>query len=323
MRRILYIPSPHDSIAVAEFATGPRVREIEFIEHRIDAGPEDPMIRSTAGTLDEVLPTADALLTQGEGLNADQLGLAERCLIVAHAGPGSGGTDLEAARRTGIPVISVPDCATKEYTDLTIELIQEFGGDRTRRRLGIVGLGSVGRAVADRARRLRWEVWAFDPFAHHESFRQTEAKKAPLPDLLGTSDVVTLHLPLGPETRAFLGEEAFDLMKPGARLINTSDPALVDTGAMVQALAASRIATAAMGVLPDEMLKSMKQDDRELLDELCRRKKLRLLDLEPLLSSRAVRARALRAALRVILDYFDGIDPVHLLIDPPLPRLRA
>ena len=115
-------------------------------------------------------------------------------------------------------------------------------------RVGIVGLGRIGGAVATRLLALGAEVWAQDiaPVAR-DGVRLVE-----LDELLEGCDAVTLHVPLTKETRGLVGRRRLESMRPGALLVNTARGAVVDVGAVLQALRAGRLGGAALDVLPQE-----------------------------------------------------------------------
>ena len=179
--------------------------------------------------------------------------------------------DLEAAERRGVAVVSVPDYCTEEVADHTLALLLALlrgvvaldrqvsaggwdpkgaGALRTLRglRVGIVGLGRIGGAVADRLLALGAEVWANDlvPVARDGvSFVSLE-------ELLADCDAVTLHVPLTRETRGLVGRAEIESMRPGALLVNTARGPVVDVGAVLVALRSGRLGGAALDVLPQE-----------------------------------------------------------------------
>ncbi len=127
------------------------------------------------------------------------------------------------------------------------------GGGVTGKVLGIVGMGGVGRATAQRARGFRMPVLYADPrrLAVEEE-QKLGATWAPLDELLAKSDFVSIHVNLTPETRHLVGERELALMKPGAYLVNTARGAIVDERALVRALAARKIAGAGLDVYENE-----------------------------------------------------------------------
>jgi lactate dehydrogenase-like 2-hydroxyacid dehydrogenase len=266
---------------------------------------------------------ADAIVTRGAGLDAADIARAERCQIVVHAGIGSGGTDLEAARAAGIPVASIPDAETDDLVALTLALVGEArASKRPPRRLGLIGLGRVGREVAKRAAEAGWEVWARDPFAKDEAFIQSGARRAPPLDLLGVCDVVSLHVPLCEATRRFIDASRLEWMRPSARFINLSHPELADVEAVARAVAEGRLGGAAL--LAPKGWKGAAENSSRAMSRPWHRSpgEVRMLrsDLPPSASAADL---ALRRAIEIVADYLDGRQPEHLLIDPALPRLVA
>jgi D-3-phosphoglycerate dehydrogenase len=167
--------------------------------------------------------------------------------------------------------VSVPDYCTQEVADHTLALLLTLvrgvvaldrdvrrGGWNARAagplrtlaelRVGIVGLGRIGGAVATRLLALGAEVWANDvlPVAR-DGVRFVE-----LDELLAECDAVTLHVPLTRETRELIGPAELASMKPDALLVNTSRGAVVDVGAVLEALRGGMLGGAALDVLPQE-----------------------------------------------------------------------
>jgi len=117
--------------------------------------------------------------------------------------------------------------------------------------LGVVGFGAIGRAVARIARGFEMRIVACDLRGASEP-SPDGTPRLPLDELLATSDVVSLHLPLTPGTRGLLGAERLARMKPGAYLINTARGGLVDSEALAAALRAGRLGGAGLDVLDVE-----------------------------------------------------------------------
>jgi D-3-phosphoglycerate dehydrogenase / 2-oxoglutarate reductase len=184
--------------------------------------------------------------------------------------------DLEAARRRGgVWVCHVPDYCVEEMADSAIALVLALLRgvvelDRTVRagrwdvptagvmrrvrgtRLGVVGFGRIGSAVAARGRALGFEVWASDPVLGDEALRASGVRPAGLDELLGACHVVSLHVPLTPATDGLIGAREIALMPPGAMIVNTARGALLHTGAVLDALAGGRLGGAALDVLAVE-----------------------------------------------------------------------
>jgi len=186
--------------------------------------------------------------------------------VVANYAVGVDNVDLEACRRRGVVVSNTPDVLTETTAELTIALILALlrrvaEGDRLIRRrkswiwgpnmmlgrglaglvLGLVGYGRIGQAVGRLARAHGMDV-----------VYSSRSGGIPLAELLAAADVVSLHLPLNAETRHLIDATALATMKPTAVLVNTSRGPIVDEAALVEALAAGRIAGAALDVFERE-----------------------------------------------------------------------
>ncbi|MFE0758152.1 C-terminal binding protein [Inquilinus sp. NPDC058860] len=229
---------------------------------------------------DEVYARADALLTWHElKVGQSVIDKMPRCRIIVRAGVGFDHIDLAAAGAAGIPVANTPDYGTSEVADHAVGLMLALlrgipAYDRalqadpaghytleaarlTRRirgtRLGIVGLGRIGTAMAMRARAFGLEILAYDPYIPRgQEIALGITRVEILSDLLAASDIVSIHAPLTPETHRLFGDAAFSVMRPHAVLINTARGAIVDLDALHGALQAGRLAGAALDVLPEE-----------------------------------------------------------------------
>ncbi len=212
-----------------------------------------------------------AVLTIGKPVGAELFAQLPALRVVGTATVGFDHIDIDAAEERGVAVVSVPDYCTQEVADHTLALLYALvrgvvaldrdvlrGGWNSRAagslrtiaelRIGIVGLGRIGGAVATRLLALGAEVWANDvlPVAR-DGVRFVE-----FDDLLAECDVVTLHVPLTRETRGLIGRAQLRSMKSDALLVNTSRGAAVDIGAVLEALRAGRLGGAALDVLPQE-----------------------------------------------------------------------
>jgi glyoxylate reductase len=186
--------------------------------------------------------------------------------VVADYAVGYDNVDVEACRRRGIVVTNTPDVLTETTAELTIAALLSLlrrvtEGDRLIRRgeewiwapnmmlgrglrgltIGLVGHGRIAQAVERLARAHGMEV-----------VRTSRSGGVPLDEVLATADVVSLHLPLSPETRHLIDADALGRMKPGAVLVNTSRGPIVDEAALVAALRDGQIAGAALDVFEHE-----------------------------------------------------------------------
>jgi (S)-sulfolactate dehydrogenase len=133
-----------------------------------------------------------------------------------------------------------------------------MGHEIAGKRLGLVGFGSIARETAKRASALDMAVTAFDPFVppEHPAWNQPFGRVVWLSfeELVATSDVISLHVPLTPDTRNLIGREVIGRMKPGAIVINGARGGIVDEPALVEALQAGRLGGAALDVFDEEPL---------------------------------------------------------------------
>jgi D-3-phosphoglycerate dehydrogenase / 2-oxoglutarate reductase len=208
-------------------------------------------------------------------LTADVLARAERLKVIGRAGVGVDNVDVDAATRRGIVVANAPDSTVVSAAEQTIGLLvalarnipqahaalKQGAWERTRwsgieladKTLGVLGLGRIGQQVARRAVGLGMRVVAYDPFVGEDRFREAGIEReATLEAVLGAADFVTLHLPLTDETAGIIDREAIASMRDGARLINAARGALVDEGALVEAIRSGKLAGAALDVFSAE-----------------------------------------------------------------------
>ncbi|MGH7332817.1 MAG: 2-hydroxyacid dehydrogenase [Candidatus Rokuibacteriota bacterium] len=194
--------------------------------------------------------------------------------VVANVAVGYNNIDIAAARRRGIVVTNTPDVLTETTADFAWALLMAaarrvveadsfvragqwktwdynllLGADVYGKTLGVLGFGRIGRAVARRARGFDMRI------LYHDAVRveprvesELGAVFTPMTDVLAQSDFVSLHMPLLPETRHLINEQALRTMKKSAILINAARGPIVDEGALVRALTEGTIAGAGLDV---------------------------------------------------------------------------
>lgn len=262
MGKILITTSSFSSAADAELA---QLRsagyEVVLNPHRrrLSEDEAQALLRSdVAGMIAGVEPLTRRVLASAKGLK-----------VVSRCGIGLDSVDLEAARELDIEVLNTPDApsgAVAEMTvGLTLAVLRRIAhADRQVRagqwrslmgRLlsaqvaGVVGYGRIGRKVAALFSAFGCRVLACDPAATAAAPGVTLCG---LDELLAQSDVVSLHLPIGPGSAKLINAERIALMKQGAVLVNVSRGGLVDEAALQQALAAGRLGGAALDVFEKE-----------------------------------------------------------------------
>src|SRR3979411_3334653 len=195
----------------------------------------------------EALPDVKLLITTGAGNKSiDLTAAAERGVTVAGTGtfgnPTTGiafGLILELTRRIGFENARMKAGAPWQVT---------VGHDIEGMTLGIVGLGKLGRRMANVAKAFGMKVVAWSPNLTPEKCKEAGVDYASKEDLLRKADIVTIHVQLGDRSRGLLAEKDLALMKPTAYLINTSRGPIVDEKALIAALTPGRIGGAALAV---------------------------------------------------------------------------
>lgn len=194
--------------------------------------------------------------------------------VVARAGVGLDNIDVEAARAAGLTVLNAPDGNTIAAAEHTVALLlavarripaadasvragewqrARFGGTELRgKTLGIVGLGRIGLAVAERARAFGMRIVGNDPRLSPAVFAERGIEALDLGSLLELADVVTVHVPLTDETTGLLDEAAIRRLKPGAIVLNVARGGIVDEAALAAALDDGRVAGAGIDVYEHE-----------------------------------------------------------------------
>ncbi|MFB6285397.1 MAG: hydroxyacid dehydrogenase [Candidatus Bipolaricaulia bacterium] len=207
-------------------------------------------------------------------LGADVLAQFPNLKLITTRSTGYDHVDLDYCREHGITVCNVPTYGDHTVAEHVFGLLLTISHnlveaiDRTRKgdfsmrglrgfdllgkTLGVVGTGAIGQQVVRIARGFDMDVLAYDVAPNDELARELGFQYADFDDVLTTSDVVTLHVPATPQTRHLISSEEFARMKPGAVLINTARGNVVDTTALLEALAEGRIAAAGLDVLSEE-----------------------------------------------------------------------
>ncbi len=244
------------------------------VEREILAEAECELVASPdnkEATLIELAPGMDAILTCWAPVTARVIDAADRCRHIARTGIGLDNINVARATERGMLVTNVPDYCLREVAEHTLALLFALGRKAaayhlaTKRgeyslvaglpveriegkTLGLVGLGQIGALVAAKAAALGLRVIGTN------RSRRTPPGVAwrSLDELLAESDYVSLQIPLSPETRQMINRQTLARMKPSAYLINTSRGGLVDHAALAEALAASRLAGAALDVQDPE-----------------------------------------------------------------------
>ena len=273
------------------------------------------------------------LVRAGAKIDESILARADALLAIGRAGVGCEHIDLEACNRYGIAVMNTPGATAIATAERAIALMLALlhqvpiadrsvragrwdrraflAHEATDKILGVVGFGNVGRVVCDRARGLRMRVLACSPRLSSSLAASVGVEAVAIDELLARADIVSCHVGGRSSREPVLGRRELGLMRPGAWFVNTSRGYLIDEAALTEALAAGRLAGAALDVFATEPLPPDS--------------KLRELDnviLSPHLgaSSREGEARASETAASQVASFLrDGT--VRNLVNAP-PRFR-
>jgi glyoxylate reductase len=248
------------------------VRErFQLVQEPLDALPSLSALR-------EGLFQADAaIVTLGDRIEAETIHAATRLKILANYAVGYNNIDLAAARARGLIVTNTPDVLTDATADLTWALLlatarrvvegdalvrsgrwigwsptQLMGAEVSGKTLGIIGMGRIGQAVAQRAVGFRMPIRYHTRQPKADTSFPREWQRRSLQDLLGEADIVTIHVPLTPSTQHLIGARELAWMRPTAFLINTARGSIIDEGALVEALKTGIIAGAGFDVYEQE-----------------------------------------------------------------------
>ncbi|CAB3909620.1 hydroxyacid dehydrogenase [Achromobacter mucicolens] len=263
-------------VLISEFMDAPAV---DALRQRFDVRYAPELVEQRAALL-EAAADADALIVRNRSqVNAELLAAAPRLIAVGRLGVGLDNIDLAGCEARGIKVIPATGANARAVAEYVIGTMLSLlrgayastadvaagtwprtalsqGLEAHGRTLGVVGFGGIGRLAAQLARGLGMRIVGSDaalPPAH-PAWQEAGAEPLTLDELLSQADVVTLHVPLTPETRHLLDAARIARMRPGAILINTSRGGIVDEAALAAALRAGRLRGAALDVFEQEPL---------------------------------------------------------------------
>ena len=244
---------------------------------RLRAAGHDVEVRLDLPATD--LPSALAgvralIIRSATQVSAEVLEAAKELVVVGRAGIGLDNVDVAAATRRGVMVVNAPQSNIVSAAEHTMALLlaqarnvpqahaalkagrwersRWEGVELADKTLGIVGLGRIGKLVAQRALAFGMRLVAFDPFVSAERARQMSVELATLEDLVAQADFLTVHLPKTNETVGLIGAELLARAKPDLRVINVARGGIVDEAALADAVRTGVIAGAALDVFDVE-----------------------------------------------------------------------
>lgn len=241
-----------------------------------DAGHEvDVREGLTPEELVEAIKGAHALIIRSATqVTAEVLAAADELICVGRAGIGLDNVDVAAATERGVMVVNAPQSNTLSAAEHTLALLlaqarnvpqanaalkagrwersKWTGVELSDKTLGIVGLGRIGKLVAQRALAFGMRLIAYDPFVSAERARQLNVELVELEELIRRSDFVTLHLAKTPETTGLINAELLAKAKPSLRIVNVARGGIIDEQALADAIVSGTIAGAALDVFDVE-----------------------------------------------------------------------
>jgi D-3-phosphoglycerate dehydrogenase len=217
----------------------------------------------------------DALIVRGRTkVTAAVLAAATNLKVAGRAGVGVYNIDLYAARERGVIVVNSPLATTIAVAELTMGLMlatcreigradatmkagkwikkELEGGELYNKTLGVIGFGRIGAGVAQRAHAFGMNIIGYDPLIPEEEISRRGGRPVTLDALLAEADVITLHIPLTPESRNLLNAEAFAKMKDGVRIVCAARGGVLDEDALLAALESGKVAAAGLDVFATE-----------------------------------------------------------------------
>ena len=235
----------------------------------------DVKLGLTADELKKICGDYDGwVIRSGTRITAELIEAAKNLKVIGRAGVGYENIDADAATKRGIVVMNTPggnNVTTGEHTIAVMMALARHipqavaslksgkwdrnkfvGVELCNKTIGVIGLGNVGRIVAERAAGLRMKVIGYDPFIAADNVARMGVEPGTLEDIFTKSDFITVHVPLTPETQGMINKATFAMMKTGVRIINCARGGIVDEHDLAEAIKQGKVAGAALDVYVDE-----------------------------------------------------------------------
>lgn len=217
---------------------------------------EGLVVRSASNVTKEVIEAGKNLKVIGRaGIGVDNIDVpaaTNRGIVVMNTPSGNATTTAEHALALIISMARRIPQATASMKAGKWEKKKFMGTELTSKVLAVVGLGNIGKILADRARGLKMTVLAFDPFLTDEVAEKLGVEKVTLEDAFRRADFISVHTPLTDQTRGLVGKDAFAKMKAGVFVVNCARGGIIDEAALLEALDAGKVAGAALDVFVEE-----------------------------------------------------------------------
>ncbi len=225
--------------------------------------------------LAEAIKGVDGLVIRsGSKVTAKVLAAADKLKVVGRAGIGVDNVDVKEASRKGVIVMNTPTGNATTTAEHALALLFSIarkipfaaaamkegkwekkaasGRELSGKTLGVIGLGNIGRIVADRAQGLQMKVVGFDPVMSKERAAELGIELVSLDELFGRADAITVHTPLTPETKGLVNDAAIDKMKKGVLLVNAARGGIFEDDALLRGLESGKVGGVAVDVFVEE-----------------------------------------------------------------------
>ena len=224
--------------------------------------------------LDRVAEANALIIRSATQVTREVLEAGPSLVVVGRAGIGLDNVDVAAATERGVMVVNAPQSNVLSAAEQTMALLlaqarnipqahaalvdgrwersRWTGVELSDKTLGIIGLGRIGKLVAQRAHAFGMQLVAYDPFVSPERARQMNIELLELDELMAVSDFVTLHVAKTPETIGLIDAELLAKAKPGIRIINVARGGIVNEADLAAAIESGRVAGAALDVFSTE-----------------------------------------------------------------------
>jgi len=229
--------------------------------------------------LEAIIHSIDGwILRSGTKINKDNIENAKNLQIIGRAGVGTDNIDKEAATQSGVIVMNVPDGNTISAAEHTVAMILSLsrniqlghlglmegkwnrhllvGNELRGKKLGVVGLGKIGREVIKRCLSYDMKILGYDPYVSQDQFNEKEVKVVDLDCIVKESDFITLHIPINDKTKDLFNYKKLSKMKSSARIINVARGGIINECDLAKILNEEKIAGAAIDVFENEPIDS-------------------------------------------------------------------
>ncbi|MCD6400869.1 MAG: hydroxyacid dehydrogenase [Anaerolineales bacterium] len=229
----------------------------------------------TAEEILEIIAQYDAMIVRGRTkVTREVFRFAENLKVIGRAGVGVDNIDLASAQVHHVTVVNTPTATTIAVAEHTIALMlslirsipqadigmksgqwlkqQLIGIELSGKSLGIIGMGRIGTAVGERAKALGMKILGYDPLLDEMEIIKRGAEPTDLNNLYKDADLITLHVPLTPQTRFLIDSQAIGHMKRGVRIICTARGGIIDETALLAGLESGQIAGVSLDVFAEE-----------------------------------------------------------------------